>query len=147
AKTPFEVLGIRCSHAVQYPFAKTQGPMRFRRMYPHRIRLRSPWQVEPLAENVHDGYGGTEVRKRNLPPVRAFHSPGLWKACGLPEFAGIVRYRRHFGLPRKLDENETVWITCAGVADCCIVWLNGERLAYFTNPRVPFEVEVTGKLK
>ena len=40
-------------------------------MYPHRIRLRAPWQAEPLA-------------------------------------GGGVRYRRGFGLPRRVDDFERV---------------------------------------
>ncbi|HLW67550.1 MAG TPA: hypothetical protein VKS79_19700 [Gemmataceae bacterium] len=116
-------------------------------MYPHRIRLRGPWEIQPLALVIHQGPGQFTWRKHDLPLARTVNSPGLWKDCGLPDFMGIVRYRRQFGLPRKLDEHETVWITCAGVADSCIVWFNGERLANFANPREPFEVEVTGKLR
>jgi hypothetical protein len=116
-------------------------------MYPHRIRLRGPWEIEPLRKIVVDGLEHGGFCSLNLPPARTVNSPGLWKDFGLPDFRGVVRYRRHFGLPRKLDEHETVWITCAGVADSCIVWLNGERLANFANPRQPFEVEVTGKLQ
>ena len=118
-------------------------------MYPHRIRLRGPWEIQPLAllVFVRESLGQFGFRRHDLPPARTVNAPGLWKDCGLPDFPGIVRYRRHFGLPRKLDEHETVWITCAGVADSCIVWLNDERLANFANPRQPFEVEVTGKLR
>jgi hypothetical protein len=116
-------------------------------MYPHRIRLRGPWEIQPLALLIHQGPGQYAWRKHDLPPARIVNSPGLLKDCGLPDFQGIVRYRRHFGLPRKLDEHETVWITCAGVADSCIVWLNSERLANLANPRQPFEIEVTGKLQ
>jgi hypothetical protein len=116
-------------------------------MYPHRIRLRGPWEIEPLALLIYQGPGQFAWRKHDLPPARIVNSPGLWKDYGLSDFVGIVRYRRHFGLPRKLDEHETIWITCAGVADSCIVWLNGERIANFAEPRLPFEVEVTGKLQ
>ncbi|HEV3145185.1 MAG TPA: hypothetical protein VGZ47_14945 [Gemmataceae bacterium] len=116
-------------------------------MYPHRIRLRGPWQIEPLAQLVRHGHDVFGFRMHDLPAARTVNSPALLKDCGLPDFAGVVRYRRHFGLPRKLDEHETVWITCAGVADSCIVWLNAQRLANFASPRQPFEIEVTGELQ
>ena len=117
-------------------------------MYPHRIRLRGPWQIEVLSPMTHVEHGDVvSFRKYDLPPPRSVNNPRFWKDCGLLDFAGIVRYHRHFGLPRKLDEHETVWITCAGVADGCIVWLNGQRLANIVLPRALFEVEATGRLQ
>ncbi|HEY8506246.1 MAG TPA: hypothetical protein VIL46_16785 [Gemmataceae bacterium] len=77
-------------------------------MTPHRIRLRAPWQVEPLA--------------------------------------GRVRHRRRFGMPRTLDADERVWLTCAGAEGPVRAWLNGEELGDFPDPRGGFAADITGRL-
>src|SRR5437588_9857690 len=62
-------------------------------MYPHRIRLRGPWQAEPL-----DPPG--QPRRVTL--------PARLGECKLGEFRH-VRFRRRFGRPRLLDAQEHVW--------------------------------------
>jgi hypothetical protein len=75
--------------------------------YPHRIRLRGPWQSEPVA--------------------------------------GGVRRARRFGYPGRIDADERVWITCAGVAGRVEVSLNGHVLGTHDGG-APFEHEVTSLL-
>jgi hypothetical protein len=102
-------------------------------MYPYRIRLRGPWECEPLA-------GPT------LPPPRRMNMPCRWRDGGLGEFAGTVRFSRRFGLPRQIDPHERLWLTFAGVADTADVHLNGRHLGRHTPPDQPFEFEVTSLL-
>ena len=52
-------------------------------MYPHRIRLRGPWECEPLAR--------AEGADMPLPPPCRMTMPCRWSAGGLAEFAGRVR--------------------------------------------------------
>jgi hypothetical protein len=85
-------------------------------MYPHRIRLRGPWDCEPLG--------------RVTMPCR-------W------EHAGRVRCRRRFGYPGRIDEYERVWLTFAGAGGCVAVWLNGEELQTPEDASWPFEFDVT----
>jgi hypothetical protein len=113
-------------------------------MYPHRIRLRGPWQLEPLGRLAP---GAATLEQNDLPSPRTAIMPARWKDCGLENFRGTVRHRRHFSRPRKLDEHERVWITCAGIANRGEISLNGERLAGCDRPMPSFEVEVTGKLQ
>jgi hypothetical protein len=74
--------------------------------YPHRIRLRGPWEFEPPGE----------------PPSRVT-MPGSWG-----RFAGRARYRRRFGYPGRIDGFERVWLTFERVADRGEATLNGTPL-------------------
>ena len=59
-------------------------------MYPHRIRLRGPWEYD----------AGGPPRRVTMPCRRT----------DLGTDAGRVRCRRSFGLPRQLDPHERVWL-------------------------------------
>jgi hypothetical protein len=84
-------------------------------IYPHRIRLRGPWECEPL--------GRITV-------------PHRWDS------AGHVRLRRRFGYPGRIDAHERVWLTFPAVEGGAEVRLNGELLG---RPEKPggCEFEVT----
>jgi hypothetical protein len=101
-------------------------------MYPHRIRLRGPWEAEPLASG---------------PPPLRMTLPARWGEAGLPGFAGAVRFRRKFGLPRRIDDLERVWLTCAGVEGRSDWSLNGELLGSLALSAVTAEFEVTRRLR
>src|SRR5262249_4666249 len=103
--------------------------------YPHRIRLRGPWECEPLARA---GPGA-------LPPPGRVSVPCTWAEGGLPDFAGRARFRRRFGYPGRIDPHERVWLTFAGVSDRAEVALNGTALGRHEGPG-PFEFEVTALL-
>jgi hypothetical protein len=64
----------------------------------------------------------------------------------LAEFAGCVRFRRRFGMPRHLDADEAVWLTFAGVQAAALVTLNGRFLGRHEEA-APFEFNVTGLLR
>jgi hypothetical protein len=81
-------------------------------MYPHRIRLRGPWECEPAG----------------IPPRRV-NMPCTWTEAGLSGHRGIVRFVRKFGYPGKADpEFEHIWLTCDGCTDVMEVRLNGALL-------------------
>src|SRR5579872_2491485 len=96
-------------------------------MYPHRIRLRGPWECEPLPS----GSG----------PSRRVTMPCRWADVGL---AGPVRCRRRFGYPGNVDADERVWLTCTGLSDTANVSLNDTALA--SRQTAPFEFDVTDLL-
>jgi hypothetical protein len=95
-------------------------------MYPHRIRLRGPWEVE------------TETAPAS---VRV-----TWGEHGLTGFAGCVRFRRRFGLPRRIDAHERVWIT-GGATGPVKAWLNNEQLGRHETPGTPFMFPVRVPLR
>ena len=115
-------------------------------MYPHRIRLRGPWQSEPLARAVPHADGRIEMVERELPPPGRMLMPCRWADGGLADFAGRVRFRRRFGLPRLLDPHELVWLTFAGVDGTAVATLTGRFLGQHEQGPEPFEFEITGAL-
>jgi hypothetical protein len=102
-------------------------------MYPHRIRLRGPWECEPIQRS-----GPGEV-----PPARRVVLPGRWVEGGLAGFAGRVLFRRRFGYPGCIDEHERVWITIGGVEAVAEISLNGISVGRATAEDGPFEADVT----
>jgi hypothetical protein len=92
--------------------------------YPHRIRLRGPWDCEPSGR----------------PPLRMV-LPRRWADGGLMDFTGRVRFRRRFGYPGRIDAYERVWLTLEGVSDQAAIELNGAALGT-CNGAGPFEFEV-----
>jgi hypothetical protein len=109
-------------------------------MYPHRIRLRGPWDCEPLARV------DTEILLP-LPSPLKMTLPCRWKDGGLAEFRGKVRFRRRFGQPRQIDGHERVWLTFAGVDGRVGALLNGRSLTIPEITSEPFEIDVTALLK
>ena len=92
-------------------------------MYPHRIRLRGPWEMSA------EGHARRRV---------AF--PASWSDVGLPDFVGGVTFERRFGYPGRIDSNERVWLIGEGVVGGAEVTLQGERLGLVENGRFAFEV-------
>jgi hypothetical protein len=82
-------------------------------MYPHRIRLRGPWECEPAG----------------LPPRRV-NMPARWADAGLAGYRGSARFIRKFGYPGKADpEFEHIWLVCDGCTGVREVRLNDHLLA------------------
>lgn len=106
-------------------------------MYPYRIRLRGPWECEPLASSS----GAPLPRKCRM------EIPCRWKEGGLGDFAGTVRFRRHFGYPSRIEAHERLWLTFAGIAGSAEVSLNGQLLGKQQGADGPFEFEVTRLLQ
>jgi hypothetical protein len=73
--------------------------------------------------------------------------PCRWSEGPLPDFAGRVRFRRRFGIPRQIAPPERVWLTFAGAEESVDVWLNGQFLGRQEDARNPFEYEVTSLLR
>jgi hypothetical protein len=91
--------------------------------YPHRIRLRGPWQLEPLSR-----LGPGE----SLPAALTMRMPGRLSDAGLHDFRGPMRFRRRFGYPGRIDSNERVWLTFEGVEGQAMAELNGQKLGDLT---------------
>src|SRR5438132_3688228 len=113
-------------------------------MYPHRIRLRGPWECESLARLPLNSQ--TEATELSLPARCTMTMPCRWGQGGLGDFAGRVRFRRRFGAPRKIGSFVRVWLTFGGVESCADVWLNGQFLGHEDGDKV-FEFEVTEALQ
>lgn len=106
-------------------------------MYPHRIRLRGPWRVEPIRRFAGAG---------DLPSAQTCQFPCRWADIGLAGFRGTVRHRRSFGLPRRLDEWERVWLVIEEFSDDAAVILNGQQIAHMDHGKNNIAVEITTQL-
>src|SRR2546426_27142 len=115
-------------------------------MYPHQIRLRGPWECEPLARAVEHA-GDIEMVAQDLPAPCRITLPCRWRETALADFAGRVRLRRRFGRPRQLDAYEQVWLTFGGAEARAAVSLNNRFLGQQVRPCEPFEFEVTDLLR
>ena len=99
-------------------------------VYPHRIRLRGPWECVPLETR-----GGAPA-----PMPRRVTMPGRLGDHGLAGFAGKVRYVRKFGYPGTIDNFERVWLTCDGLDGTADIHLNETSLAKGQSGSFTFDV-------
>lgn len=98
-------------------------------MYPHRIRLRGPWECAPIAPPGDAA----------LPPRRVT-MPSGWIAAGLAGFRGSARFTRRFGYPGRIDDGEHVWLLGDGTRGCRSVCLNGQLLSGQPGDDLAFDV-------
>lgn len=87
--------------------------------YPHRIRLRGPWECQPQG----GGQGAL------LPAGRRVTMPCSWDDAGLTSFQGHARFTRRFGYPGRIDEPERVWLIGEALAAPADITLNETLLA------------------
>src|SRR5260370_19250674 len=116
-------------------------------MYPHRIRLRGPWQCELLAHRPEQPNVRRESMADSSSPGQTIKMPCLWTETGLVDFTGRVRFRRRFGVPRKLDDFERVWLTLSGAKPGAEVSLNGRLLGLPDGKADALEFDVTQALQ
>jgi hypothetical protein len=95
--------------------------------YPHRIRLRGPWELG-------DG----------LPKRRRVIMPSTWAAAGLAGYPLPARFIRKFGYPGQIDEHERVWLICEELSAAAEISLNGQVVA--SNHTGAFAFDVTALL-
>lgn len=94
----------------------------------HVIRLRGPWEYEPLARSVRREEGTVGETAIDLPPPGRIQMPADWGGTLGAEFRGRVRYRRRFGRPTGLTPHERVWLVLEGVDAMGDVFFGGMRL-------------------
>ena len=85
---------------------------------PHVIRLRDPWQCEPIPR---------EARELGDPPA--------------------VRCTRRFNTPTNLDEDERVWLRCDAVDTRARFELNGHSLGTIDGHRPQPRLDLTDHLQ
>ena len=76
----------------------------------HTIRLRGPWQVEPLERYVLQPDGGYERSTSELPAAAQMTMPADWAAVLGPRFLGARALSRNFQKPTGLESGERVWL-------------------------------------
>jgi hypothetical protein len=95
---------------------------------PHVIRLRGPWNYEPLARFVTLPDGSAGTTNTELPPAGVIELPADWGIVLGADFQGRVRFTRRFGCPTGLDSTSCVWLVIDDVDWQAEVSLNDHSL-------------------
>ena len=130
--------------------------------YPHVIRLRGPWEYEPLARFSTDGLSidrpraqatGESTPERavvargdqqtDLPAPGRVQLPADWGDSLGRDFCGRVRYRRRFNRPTNLEPAERVWLVIDGVDARGDYTLNGHKLGSIDGYALPAASDIT----
>lgn len=112
----------------------------------HVIRLRGPWEYEPLARVFLGSDGTRNEGTDDLPPPGRLQLPADWGATLGRDFHGRVRYRRRFGLPTNLGPLDEIWLVIEGVDYFGDVSLNGQALGRIAGYVAPREFDIRGAL-
>ncbi len=113
---------------------------------PHVIRLRGPWQLQPLWRWAVAEDGAAVKNRDALPPSGRIQAPADWSGVLGRDFCGQARHQRFFHRPTGIDAGERVWLVCDGALDSAIVTLNGRQLGEFTGPAAGARFDVTQQL-
>jgi hypothetical protein len=112
----------------------------------HTIRLRGPWQLEPLRRFVARDAGGYSGETEGIRATGRQQMPADWCACVGHDFLGVVRYSRKFNRPTNL-ESERVWLVVEPPRSCGLVRVNGETLGYVRFGAAAGRFDITPLLK
>ena len=113
---------------------------------PHVIRLRGPWELEPLARYVAGGGEVFREETRNLPPGGKVSVPGDWGELLGRDFIGRARYTRRFNRPTNLGPDERVWLALDGVDPQADVALNGRPIGQANGYQTIARFDITAAL-
>jgi len=127
----------------------------------HSIRLRGPWEYQPLARYQLLPDGCLQKVTNDLPPGGTLDLPADWGPALGQDFQGIVRFSRRFHCPTGLDAHSRVWLVLEDVDASASIDLNDRflgravfsRLPESAKPdngqwqRCPARFEITGDLR
>lgn len=113
----------------------------------HTIRLRGPWNVEPVARFVLQADGTYRPENEHLPPLTKMTMPADWSAAFGADFLGRVRYHRVFQSPTGLENGERVFLVVEPQRSAARVTLKRDLLG-FVDPGEPAgRFDVTDRLE
>jgi hypothetical protein len=114
---------------------------------PHVIRLRGPWQCEPLAQTSLRPDGLIEEDTAVLPTPGRREMPSEWAARLGPAFRGRVLCRRRFGCPTGLHPRDHVHLVIQRIMAAGRVLLNQTILGQLAAGQKDIRFEITRLLK
>ena len=114
---------------------------------PHTIRLRGPWELEPLERYLKREGGGYESSMVGLPAGERVTMPADWCACLGRDFLGVVRFSRNFNLPTNLGPSERVWLVVDPPRSCGRVRVNDQPCGYVRFGEAAGRFDITPFLK
>lgn len=111
----------------------------------HVIRLRAPWDLQPLLRYVERE--GRPEQTDELPSCGRAAVPGDWSQWLGEDFQGRVRYTRRFNAPTNLDSDERVWLVVEAVDYEAEIALNDKPLGTLRSGQPPHRSDVTPLLQ
>jgi hypothetical protein len=103
----------------------------------HTIRLRGPWDYQPLARAELLADGTVRWDDRDLPAGGSLAMPADWNAALGSNFRGLVRFTRRFAQPTGLDETSRVWLVIDNADWQAATILNGTLLGHIQLANTP----------
>ena len=118
---------------------------------PHVIRLRGPWELQPLERDPPPGDSETKgsgviSEKTPDPFVVRVTVPGDWGESLGGDFCGRARYQRRFNRPTNLTSAERVWLVLEAVDYQADLTLNGHPLGAMRSLQ-PARFDITAALE
>jgi beta-galactosidase/beta-glucuronidase len=112
---------------------------------PHVIRLRGPWELQPLERDVPAG-DGMQHAAAPLPSSCRVTVPGDWRESLGGDFCGRARYQRRFNRPTNLTADQRVWLVLEAVDYQADVAINGHALGTMRDSQ-PARFDITATLE
>ena len=116
-------------------------------MFPHRIRLRGPWEATPLTATRLDAEGRVHEVDAPLPPAGPMVMPCRWRQAGWGDFSGRARFARRFQWVKPLQAQERLWLGCLGADTFARFVLNDELLGEQDDPFGPVAFDITHRVQ
>lgn len=113
----------------------------------HVIRLRGPWQLEPIERYLIGGDGQCVRSTDVLPPTTRATMPADWSESLGRGFRGSVRYHRVFQWLTPLETGEQAYLVVEPPRSRGIVSLGGEVLGEVVWGGPPGRFHVTQRLR
>jgi len=102
---------------------------------PHRIRLRGPWNIEPLWRWVPGDQASWQQSSTDLPPGGTFTAPQRWSNVLGPDFRGSAKLSRRFHRPTGLEPDSKLWLVVGDLAWPTEIRLNEQPIASINSGR------------
>jgi hypothetical protein len=116
-------------------------------MMPHVIRLRGPWQYEPLARTRRLADGSSQIVPGPLPHPGEITLPSDWGGSLGLDFRGRVRFLRRFNRPTGLESVDRVELVIPCVDAFGSVALNQRPLATIPPGLNEFRLDIRSRLE
>jgi hypothetical protein len=113
----------------------------------HVIRLRGPWQLEPIEQYLRRDDGRFQRTNSGLPHSGRSTMPADWSGLLGRDFFGRVRYHRIFQMPTGLESGAPVWLVVEPPRSRGVVALGGRLLGEAVWGGPPARFKITERLE
>src|SRR5262245_34061314 len=101
---------------------------------PHIIRLRGPWECEPLWRWQPAANGSWRENRDELPASRTLFASESWRDLLGDDFCGCVKLLRRFHRPTGIETGFKIWISIPRMQWPLCVFLNHQPLGEVAEP-------------